>query len=115
MTDSPFVDDADVPADLRNELMQASAASGLSYSWLCGIYRRGVNVKLGATGNFPYGKLDPNDEGEIAVAIAADPRHGVVRFEFGKLIRFLCLPAKHARELAAALVSKADELDRRKM
>ena len=110
-----MADDMDLPEDLRRELMAAAIATGLSYAWFCDIYRRGVNVKIGATGTFPYGKLDPHDEGEIAVAIAADPRHGVVRFEFGKLISFLALPAAHARQLAEVLVEKADQVDKGKM
>jgi len=105
----------DVPADLRRELMDAATRLSCSYAWLCSIYRRGaVTAKIiGPTGEFPYGRLGADDEGELAVGIAADPRHGVVRFEFGKSIVSLALPAGHARQLAAVLVEKADELDRK--
>lgn len=111
-----MIEDADLPEDLRRELVAAATAKGLSYGWLCEIYRRGVNVKIGATGRgFPYGKLDAHDEGEIAVAIAADRRHGVVRFEFGKSVSWLALPATHARQLGELLIAKADEVDKGKM
>lgn len=72
------------------------------------------NFRLGETGEFPYGKLDGSDEGELRMAIAADPKHGVVRIEFGKPVAWLGLPTVHARGLAAMLIEKADELDRRK-
>lgn len=105
----------DVPADIRRELLTVATAKQLSYGWLCSIYRLGAKSRtIGPTGEFPYGVLDPHDEGELAVAIAADPQHGVIRFEFGKLINFLALPAGHARQLAAVLLAKADELDRKK-
>lgn len=72
-----------------------------------------LGVKLGATGRFPYGQADATDEGELAAAVAADPRNGVVRIEFGKPVAWLSLPAKAARAFAALLVSKADELERK--
>ena len=68
----------------------------------------------GATGRFPFGRLGQDDEGELAVAIAADHRHGVVRFEFGKPVGWLALGAAQARSLGQMLIQKADELDRRK-
>lgn len=110
-------EDMDVPADLRRQLMDAAIAKQISYGWLCGLYRAGLiagrATKIGETGAFPYGKLGANDQGELAVAIAADPQQGVVRFEFGKSIAWLALPAAHARQFAAVLVAKADELDRK--
>lgn len=110
-------DDMDVPVDLRRQLMDAAVAKQISYSWLCGLYRAGLlagrAMTIGETGAFPYGKLGPDDEGELAVAVAADPQHGVVRFEFGKSIAWLALPAAHARQFAAVLIAKAAELDRK--
>jgi len=110
-------DDMDVPAEVRRELMEAATRLQCSYGWLCGIYRAGLlagrATKIGATGAYPYGKLGADDEGELAVAISADPSQGIVRFEFGKSIAWLGLPVGHARQLAAVLVAKADELDRK--
>ncbi len=113
-TTDPVADDMDIPVDLRRELLAAAQAKHLSYSWLCSVYRRGASTAtIGPTGRFPYGRLDADDEGELAVAISADPAHGVVRFAFGKLIGHLALPAGHARQLAAVLLAKAAELDRK--
>ncbi len=110
-------EDMDVPTEMRRELMAAAIAKQLSYGWLCRVYRAGLlagrDQTIGETGAFPYGKLAPDDEGELAVAIAADPRQGVVRFDFGKSIKWLALPAGHARQLAALLIDKASELEQR--
>lgn len=110
-------DDLDLPIELRRELMQAATHKQLSYGWLCGIYRRGLvagrAATIGPTGEFPYGQMGPDDEGELSVAVATDPAHGVVRFEFGKSISWLALPAGHARQFAALLIAKANELERR--
>ena len=70
--------------------------------------------KLGATGAYPYGKADATDEGELRLALAADYEQGIVRILFGKPIAWLGLPSGKARELAAALIEKADDLDKRK-
>lgn len=69
---------------------------------------------LGATGGFPFGRLGRDDEGELQMALAADRRNGIVRVEFGKPIAWLGLPSWHARELARALLDKAEQLDRLK-
>jgi hypothetical protein len=69
---------------------------------------------LGATGQFPYGKAGNDDEGELRMALAADHGHGIVRLEFGKPVGWLGLPSPLARQLAAMLIEKADELDSRK-
>lgn len=70
--------------------------------------------KLGATGQFPRGKADATDEGELRLAMAADHQQGIVRILFGKPIAWLGLPSTEARQWAAMLIEKADELDRRK-
>jgi hypothetical protein len=65
----------------------------------------------GATGRFPRGQLDPTDEGELQIAMAADIKAGIVRLRFGKLISWLGFPPALARALAAGLLEKADELE----
>lgn len=70
--------------------------------------------KLGATGRHPAGKADETDEGEVQLAIAADHRVSIVRIHFGTPVAWLGLPATNARELAARLIEKADELDKRR-
>jgi len=72
------------------------------------------DFKLGATGSYPYGKLNDSDEGELRMAVAADHRDSVVKVMFGKPIAWLGLPSDVARDLAKMLIDKADELDKRK-
>ena len=72
------------------------------------------DFKLGATERFPYGKISEHDEGELRFALATDHGNGIVRIEFGKPVAWLGLPSGVARQLAAMLVEKADELDARK-
>ena len=40
--------------------------------------------KPGATGEFPDGKINKHDEGELKIAIAADTKNGIVVLDFGK-------------------------------
>lgn len=105
--------DFELPADLRKELLECATAKQISLDWLINLYRRGFNAKMGATGQYPYGKLRKDDEGELTVAMAVDARQGVIRMEFGKPVAWLALPSGHARHLAKMLVSSADELDRK--
>ena len=55
---------------------------------------------LGPTGQYPYGKLNPDDEGEIRIAIAHDPHNRTVVIDFGKPVAWIGLPPQHAREFA---------------
>ncbi|HLX21675.1 MAG TPA: hypothetical protein VKR23_16130 [Gaiellaceae bacterium] len=72
------------------------------------------DFKLGATGRFPRGKADPDDEGELQLAIAADYQQAIVRIAFGKPIGWLGLPSREARQFAALILEKADDLDKRR-
>lgn len=53
--------------------------------------------KPGATGEFPEGQLGPRDEGELNIAIAADPDRNVVIMDFGKPVAWLAMEPDHAR------------------
>jgi len=72
------------------------------------------HLRLGATGRFPQGAADATDEGELRMALAVDHQQAIVRIAFGKPIAWIGLPSAEARGLAAMLIEKADELDRRK-
>ena len=72
------------------------------------------DFKLGPTGEYPQGKVDAQDDGELRLAIAADHRHGIVRVVFGTPTTWLGLPSREARSFAAMLIEKADELDKKK-
>jgi hypothetical protein len=67
---------------------------------------------FGPTGEFPDGKIDPSDKGELQMGIAADHRAGIVRIEFGTPTTWLGLPAHTARSLGYTLIQKANELER---
>jgi hypothetical protein len=64
--------------------------------------------RLGATGKFPYGKLNPDDEGELKMAIGID--NGAVRIDFGKQIKWLALPPAEATQLGWLLINNADKI-----
>lgn len=64
--------------------------------------------RLGATGNFPLGKLNRDDEGELTMAVGVEA--GNVRIEFGKEVKWLALPPKQAIELASAIIEKAQTI-----
>lgn len=69
------------------------------------------NLTLGATGQFPEGKLNDDDEGEIRIAIGATG--GKVVIDFGKPVAWLGFTTQQAREIAASLLEKADALEAR--
>jgi len=62
--------------------------------------------KLGATGRYPQGKLSPDDEGELAIAVAWDPYANMLRVEFGKPVAWLALSAERAAVLASMILKK---------
>lgn len=66
---------------------------------------------LGATGRFPAGKLTPDDEGEIRIAIGS--REGKVVIDFGKPTAWIGFDPTQARDIAACLIKHADEIDPR--
>ena len=63
--------------------------------------------QLGATGQYPHGKLCPQDEGEIKIAIAADPKNQVVLIDFGKPVASIGFTPKEAHDIANMLIEKA--------
>lgn len=67
--------------------------------------------RLGPTGKFPQGKLNANDEGELAFQIGS--LEGNVILEFGGPVHWVGLPPKLAREMAAMLVKHADYIEHR--
>ncbi len=61
----------------------------------------GEDVKLGATGRFPEGKLTESDEGEIAFGITH--KKGKVVLSFGKPVAWIGLGPAQATELAGLI------------
>ena len=60
-----------------------------------------LDLKLGATGKYPDGKLGAMDEGEIRFAVASQP--GYVHINFGKPVAWLSLRPQEAAELGDLL------------
>ena len=62
---------------------------------------------LGATGQFPRGKLHESDEGELRIGVTVN--QGTVIVAFGKEVAWLGLTPQIARDLADTLIARADE------
>lgn len=67
-------------------------------------------TKLGPTGEFPRGKLNPNDEGGLTLAVGDEG--GMVRIDFGKKIKWLAMTPEEALTFASAIASHAMRLKR---
>lgn len=61
--------------------------------------------KLGATGNFPRGKLNEDDEGELRLSVGR--KDGTVCIEFGKPVHWFGMPPTEAVQLAKLLLHHA--------
>ncbi len=61
---------------------------------------------FGATGEFPHGKLNADDEGALRMGVTSDGM--VVRVDFGKPVAWFGLPPAEARALAGLLLKHAD-------
>jgi hypothetical protein len=64
-------------------------------------------MRPGPTGDFPRGKLNPDDEGGLAVAVAYDPAKDVVRVDFGKGIKWIAFPPADAKRFADMILKAA--------
>jgi len=64
----------------------------------------------GATGQYPNGKLNEHDEGELQIKIGTE--NGAVVMHFGKEIMWLGLSPTDARGLAALMLKNADLLEK---
>lgn len=64
--------------------------------------------RLGATGKYPEGKLNPHDEGEIKIAIYRSK--GKVIVNFGKEVKWFGVNAGQAIELGKTLVKHGKKI-----
>jgi len=64
------------------------------------------NKRLGATGRYPSGKVNRNDEGELRFAIGPHVSGGV-GIEFGKPVAWVVMPKATAIEMAMLLLKYA--------
>lgn len=68
--------------------------------------------KLGALGTHSQGKVAPNDEGDLMLALTVDHKHRIVRIDFGKELTWIGLDANTAKTFAMSLLQAATSLDR---
>jgi hypothetical protein len=59
---------------------------------------------------YPHGKIGSDDEGQLAIRIAADRRYNVVRIDFSKAIHWLALDVESAEGLVRMLEAKIDDI-----
>ncbi len=59
---------------------------------------------------YPAGRIGPDDEGVLAMAIAADPKHGKVILSFGKPVEWIGLGEKETKALIQMLIEKLKEI-----
>lgn len=64
---------------------------------------------IGATGKFPEGKLNQDDEGEIRMAIGSE--NGKIIMNFGKPTAWIGFNPTQARSLANLLILKANLME----
>lgn len=62
---------------------------------------------VGATGAFPHGPLNDDDQGELRMAIGYDAVNGLVRLEFGRPVAWTAFPRESAVEMARSLLKAA--------
>ena len=66
------------------------------------------NEELGPTNEFPQGKLNDTDEGELKLAIGEEG--GKVIIHFGTTVSWLALDKEKAYEFAELIKKRADSL-----
>lgn len=67
------------------------------------------DFRLGSTGQYPDGKLNETDDGEIQLAIYHN--QGNVIVDFGTRIKWVGLPPQQAREFANLIIKHADKIE----
>ena len=63
--------------------------------------------KLGATGDYPEGRLNEDDEGALNMAIGYDHKKDVVFIEFGSPVKWFAMSPAQAIEMANHLIKHA--------
>lgn len=62
--------------------------------------------KLGATGDFPRGKLNEGDEGALQIAVYEQDKTIII--DFGKEVAWIGMDKATAKALANTILEKAD-------
>ena len=69
-----------------------------------------LRIKLGATGKYPRGMLNPQDEGELQLMISSDETTRLVRIDFGKPVAWLVMNKEESVRLAEGILEHARRL-----
>ena len=82
-------------------------------SWYCrhcnqSVFPLVMRPILGATGEFPRGKLNPDDEGEIRLAITH--RRNDIIIDFGKPVHWIGFPFQDAEKFVNLLIKQINEI-----
>ena len=64
--------------------------------------------KIGPTGQFPQGKMNADDKGELALDVSHDHDKGHVVMSFGTNLAWLGMGPSEAKSLAALLIHHAN-------
>lgn len=62
---------------------------------------------FGATGTFPQGVLNDDDQGALKIGVAFDKKDGLVHLNFGKPVAWTAFPPEMATQLARTLLKHA--------
>ncbi|MCZ7645257.1 MAG: hypothetical protein M5U26_08235 [Planctomycetota bacterium] len=73
-------------------------------------HEENLSKQFGPTGKFPGGKLNEVDQGEIRFGVGADQSHNLVRLDFGKGVRWICLSRNQALDLGHSIIEEALKL-----
>jgi hypothetical protein len=65
-----------------------------------------MKQRIGATGNYPQGKLHDDDEGELTMAVSRTGN--IVRIDFGKSLQWIAMSPEEAVGLAQILMKHAE-------
>ncbi len=57
--------------------------------------------------SYSHGRVGADDDGDLAMAIGADPQKKIVIIDYGKMIQWVGMPAQQAIAMAESLIEKA--------
>lgn len=61
---------------------------------------------------YSQGRIRPDDDGDLAYAVAADEKHGTVIIDFGKAIAWIGLKPQEAANLCRLIMQKARQVSK---
>ena len=64
-------------------------------------------IEIGATGEFPQGKLNADDEGQLRMAITVKDDKLII--DFGKPVHWLGMNKEEARQFAELILNRIDD------